>query len=63
MLPLVYSTSSRLEGTPAYLPPEVLRQQVAQPGIAADAWALGCLAYFCLQGRPKYYGDNDQVGG
>jgi serine/threonine protein kinase len=53
--------ADRLEGTPAYLPPEVLRQRVRYPGYAADAWALGCLAYFCLHGRPKYFGDTEQV--
>jgi serine/threonine protein kinase len=40
----------------------VLRKTVRLPGYAADSWALGCLAYFCLHGRPKFYGDTDQVG-
>ena len=51
----------RLEGTPAYLPPEILTKRVRLPGFAADAWALGCVTYFCLHGRPKFFGDNDQV--
>ena len=29
--------------------------------LAADAWALGCLLYFCLHGRPLHYGDTEQV--
>lgn len=43
------------EGTPGYLPPEVLRMG-CYPGWAGDSWALGCVTYFCLVGRPKYYG-------
>lgn len=50
----------RLEGTPAYSPPEVLRLRVS-PGRQADAWALGCVTYFCIHGRPLYYGDTDAV--
>lgn len=44
------------------MPPEILTKRVRLPGFAADAWALGCVAYFCLHGRPKFFGDNDQVG-
>ena len=64
LLLLCFCTSShcRLEGTPAYLPPEILTKRVRLPGFAADAWALGCVAYFCLHGRPKFFGDNEQVG-
>ena len=50
-----------MEGTPAYLPPEFLTKRVRLPGFAADAWALGCVTYFCLYGRPKFFGDSDQV--
>jgi serine/threonine protein kinase len=56
-----YASVDRLEGTPAYLPPEILRKQMRVPGFAADAWALGCVAFFCLHGRPRYFGDTDQV--
>jgi len=51
----------RFEGTPAYLPPEVLLNQVTGFDTSVDAWALGCLAYFCLSGRPPFYGDAQQV--
>ena len=27
----------------------------------SDAWALGCLASFCLHGRPLYLGTADEV--
>ena len=57
----VNSLLHRLEGTPAYLPPEVLQHKVRMPGFAADAWALGCLTFFCLYGRPKHFGDAEQV--
>lgn len=41
---------ARIEGTTAYLPPEVVMG--AFPTIAADSWALGCVIYQCLSGRP-----------
>eukprot|EP00934_Nitzschia_sp_Nitz4_P006997 Nitzschia sp. Nitz4//scaffold27_size158506//49548//53105//NITZ4_002594-RA/size158506-processed-gene-0.231-mRNA-1//1//CDS//3329545470//6987//frame0 len=40
----------RVEGTTAYLPPEVVMGNI--PTIAADSWALGCVLYQCLTGRP-----------
>ena len=39
-----------VEGTTAYLPPEVVMGRY--PSFAADAWALGCVTYQCLTGRP-----------
>lgn len=47
----------RIEGTTAYLPPEVVLGGV--PTIAADAWALGCVLYQCLSGRPPILEDTD----
>ena len=38
----------RIEGTSAYLPPEVVLGAIPTP--AADTWALGCLLYQCLTG-------------
>ena len=46
-------------GTPGYLPPEILSQS-AVPGWGCDSWALGCVLYFCLVGRPKYFGTTFQ---
>lgn len=40
----------RIEGTTAYLPPEVVMGGF--PSFSADAWALGCVTYQCLTGRP-----------
>ena len=40
----------RIEGTTAYLPPEVVMGEF--PTFAADSWALGCVIYQCLSGRP-----------
>ena len=40
----------RIEGTTAYLPPEVVMGAV--PTLAADSWALGCVMFQCLSGRP-----------
>ena len=40
----------RIEGTTIYLPPEVVLGSL--PTLAADSWALGCVLYQCLTGRP-----------
>ena len=40
----------RIEGTTIYLPPEVVSGSF--PTLAADSWALGCVLYQCLTGRP-----------
>jgi serine/threonine protein kinase len=49
----------RVEGTTAYLPPEVVMGAV--PTIAADSWALGCVLYQCLSGRPPILEADDDV--
>jgi serine/threonine protein kinase len=41
---------TRIEGTTAYLPPEVVMG--GTPTFSADSWALGCLSFQCLAGRP-----------
>lgn len=58
----------RLEGTPGYLPPEVLAGMAGDTHRGdggwrwgVDSWGLGCLTYFCLHGRPLYYGSRDEV--
>ena len=48
----------RIEGTTNYLPPEVVLG--AFPSPAADSWALGCVMYQCLTGRPPII-ENDEV--
>ncbi|KAL3904586.1 MAG: hypothetical protein SGILL_010008, partial [Bacillariaceae sp.] len=47
----------RIEGTTNYLPPEVVLG--AFPSPAADSWALGCVMYQCLTGRPPIIDDDD----
>jgi len=32
-----------------------------QPTTAADVWALGCLAHFCLEARPRIEADDDDA--
>lgn len=49
----------RIEGTTSYLPPEVVLG--AFPTIAADAWALGCVTYQCLTGRPPILETDDNA--
>ena len=48
----------RIEGTTAYLPPEVILGAI--PTQAADSWALGCVFYQCLTGRPPLLDESDQ---
>jgi serine/threonine protein kinase len=45
-----------LVGTLAYLAPELIRGEEGGP--RADVYALGCLAYQCLAGRPPFAGNN-----
>ena len=40
----------RIEGTTAYLPPEIILG--GYPTFGTDSWALGCVFYQCLAGRP-----------
>ncbi|KAL7512700.1 hypothetical protein ACHAXN_009772 [Cyclotella atomus] len=49
----------RIEGTTAYLPPEVVLG--AFPTAAADIWALGCVMFQCLSGRPPILEDTDEL--
>jgi serine/threonine protein kinase len=47
----------RIEGTTNYLPPEVVLG--AFPSQAADSWALGCVIYQCLTGRPPLIDEDE----
>lgn len=49
-----------MEGTPAYCPLEVLTK-TSPLNQLSDSWALGCLTLFCLEGRPRFFGDIDEV--
>ena len=48
---------TRLEGTAVYLSPEVIRG--ADPSTASDCWALGCVLYQCLTGRPPVWAETE----
>ena len=50
----------RVEGTLAYCPPEVLQGE--RPSFGTDSWAVGCLLFQCLIGRPPVHGSEQQVG-
>jgi serine/threonine protein kinase len=50
---------TRIEGTLAYLPPEVIRDG-ALPDQLADSWALGCVLFHCMAGRPPVFADLGQ---
>lgn len=49
---LVETDIDQLQGTPAYLPPELLRGD--QPSAAADVYACGVIVYECLVGRHPF---------
>jgi len=49
----------RVEGTTAYLPPEVVVGGI--PTTSADSWALGCVLYQCISGRPPILEDTDHL--
>jgi len=59
-----------VEGTLSYLPPEILVTLASDPALSlqgppdgplfeplTDSWSLGCVAYFCIVGRPLIFGD------
>jgi serine/threonine protein kinase len=54
-----YEEDLRIEGTTAYLPPEVVVG--GYPTTAADIWALGCVLFQCISGRPPILEDNDHL--
>jgi serine/threonine protein kinase len=46
------------------MPPETLSLQgYCSEGVntIVDAWALGCVLYFCFHGKPPFYGETAQV--
>ncbi len=49
----------RAEGTAAYMSPEVARG--GMPGLEADSWALGCVTFLCLAGRPPIFAETDEI--
>lgn len=49
---------TRIEGTAAYLAPELVIGSSA-PSPASDCWAFGCLLYQCLAGRPPIWAETD----
>ena len=47
----------RVEGTAAYLAPEVIAG--GKHDYPSDIWSFGCLLFFCLAGKPPIIDDTD----
>jgi serine/threonine protein kinase len=47
-------------GTLKYMAPEVLSGAEKENSPAADVWALGCIFYYLLEGRPPFVGKTGQ---
>jgi tetratricopeptide (TPR) repeat protein len=52
-----YTRTGQTLGTPAYMSPEQARGDLAQLTPASDVWALGCVLFEALSGRPAFEGD------
>ena len=57
----VLTRTGRLVGTLAYLSPERIRASEKISG-ASDVYALGCVAFEALAGRPPYIGNMFEIG-
>jgi serine/threonine protein kinase len=55
----LFGGSKRLEGSPAYMAPELLTTKKASP--ATDIYAIGCTLYEACAGRSPFEGMSDQV--
>ena len=49
-----------MEGTAAYLSPELVQGVATRPTIASDCWAFGCTLYQSLCGRPPLWAETQQ---
>jgi serine/threonine protein kinase len=56
----VLTRSGQLVGTPQYLAPELL-EGAGEASPASDLYALGCVVYECLAGRPPFTGSALEV--
>jgi len=51
------TTRNGLFGTPAYMSPEIVEEELYGP--KADIWACGIIAFYMLTGNLPYYSEND----
>jgi tetratricopeptide (TPR) repeat protein len=56
-----YTQTGETLGTPAYMSPEQARGELTVLGPASDAWALGCVLFELVTGRPPFEGDATAV--
>jgi eukaryotic-like serine/threonine-protein kinase len=52
------TSAAAVMGTPNYMSPEQAAGRVDEIDSATDQWALACIAYELLAGRPPFVGDN-----
>lgn len=56
-----YTRTGQTLGTPAYMPPEQARGDLADLSPSSDVWALGCVLYEAIAGRTAFEGATPAV--
>jgi len=55
------TSTSRVEGTPAYMAPEQARADTELQGVRTDVYGIGATLYHALAGRPPFVGTSTDV--